>query len=374
MKKVAFLLPDVESYNSYYGGACARWVGSVMPFLSDFDFSVLARGHERKFIYPGNLITTFLSTFVARFKSFLPFNNGKYDGFLWCLSWVFILKKYDIIIIENRSHYAPFLRKLGYKGQIIVHMHNDKLSSMDASYLELLNGSVDHIISCSRSILNKVDHKGILQKSSVIYNGVDELIFHKKDNNKIPNSLLFVGRINENKGIHILIEAVSKLKNKFPDITLNIAGATTPGGEAGKSPYESRIIQLIDQYKLQDHVNFLGYLDHDKDLPEVYSQHQVFCLTSVYTEAFPLVVIESLFCETPVVASNVGGVSEAFEEGYFGLVQPGNSVELAQKIEHILTNKEQEKIKNAFTNAKDNFTWHTISNDFITFLKTTYAV
>lgn len=375
MKKVAFLLPDVEPYNSFYGGACARWVANVIPFKpkDEIAISVLGRGHKQEYIYDHHLVINPLSSLIARFKKLIPFNNNKYDGLMWCVSWMLHFRKFDTIIVENRSHYIGYLRSLGFKGKLILHMHNDRLDNVSELFLGRINKQTDHIISCSHSIIDNLQYKlpSLFEKSVVIYNGVDETLFKKREDQKIPYSILFVGRFDENKGLHVLVEALNMVKQELPRVQLNIVGASQSGGDQSKSEYERKIFEQIEALDLKDNISFLGYLDHDTQLPSIFNQHCVFCLTSVYTEAFPLVVIESLFSNTPVIASNVGGVSEAFYEKYEGLVETQNAKALAKKILSVLNNSDSEVYTHSFKFAIENFRWETIAKNFFAFIEKT---
>ncbi len=96
-------------------------------------------------------------------------------------------------------------------------------------------------------------------------------------------------------------------------------------GGASEAFTEERLIEQISNIGVEK-VNLTGYLKHDTELPGVFRGHTVFCLPSLTTEAFPMVVIEAMISKLVVVASDVGGVREAIGDGR-GLLVPDISAD-----------------------------------------------
>lgn len=154
---------------------------------------------------------------------------------------------------------------------------------------------------------------------------------------KRENAVLFVGRLEPQKGIVDLIWAMSKLKI---DAELWVAG---PGGL-------SRFNQWIDRTGIR--VKNLGFLDR-KELIEVYNQVKVLCVPSfalwhdnpdyAWLEQFGQVFIEAMACGTPVVSTTSGAIPEVVKDDSL-LVPPRNWQLLAQLLNNILTNRAWGKI------------------------------
>jgi glycosyltransferase involved in cell wall biosynthesis len=125
------------------------------------------------------------------------------------------------------------------------------------------------------------------------------------------------------KGLHVLIEALTML----PEVSLLVGG----DGES-KQQYES-----LARLRLGDRAQFLGDVP-DELLPAYYRAADVVALPSTdRTEAFGLVLVESMACGTPVVASRLPGVRTLVQEGATGfLVEPGDAIDLADKIRRCL--------------------------------------
>ena len=108
-------------------------------------------------------------------------------------------------------------------------------------------------------------------------------------------TLLSVGNLVENKGHHIAIQALVNL----PAFRLVIAG---------EGPQRSALESLVHQTNMASRVQFLGRVDQDK-LAQCYSAADILVLPSS-REGWPNVLLESMACGTPVVATGVGGIPE----------------------------------------------------------------
>jgi len=137
--------------------------------------------------------------------------------------------------------------------------------------------------------------------------------------------ILFVGRIIPLKGIDNLLKAMTYLERK-EGIKLIVIG----GDEHSQTEVE-RLKDLSRSLKIQESVIFLGLVKQEI-LPFFYSAANL-CVVPSYYESFGLVVLESLACGTPVVATRVGGAESVIRHGETGYVVRNNdSCHLADKI------------------------------------------
>ncbi|MEM8892308.1 MAG: glycosyltransferase family 4 protein [Bacteroidota bacterium] len=147
------------------------------------------------------------------------------------------------------------------------------------------------------------------------------------DTYKNPPRITFLGRLIEDKGIFILLEAFRLLVKKFPESKLSFIGS----GQG-----ESRLRQLIQDYGLQEQVELYGYISLAK-VQEIMSSSRMHVLSSIYEELFGLVGIEAQAIGLPVLAAQVGGVSEWCKEGETGyLYEAQNPQMLAEKMAYLL--------------------------------------
>jgi len=128
--------------------------------------------------------------------------------------------------------------------------------------------------------------------------------------------VLFVGRIQRLKGLDKLLGAVSRL-NDDDDIKLMVVG-----GDSRTQDEVNRLRKVSHDMHIQHMVDFVGQGDQ-KELPFYYSAADV-CIIPSYYESFCLVALESLACGTPLVATNVGGISGLVKQGENGYVVVNN--------------------------------------------------
>jgi glycosyltransferase involved in cell wall biosynthesis len=150
-------------------------------------------------------------------------------------------------------------------------------------------------------------------------------IERESTNWKVPHVRLGIaGRLNSEKGHDLLLRSFKRLRHKFPNISLKIAG---------DGPLREELEQLTQELDLAEHVFFLGY---QKDMVEFLRNIDMFVLSSHY-EGFGLVLVEAMAAGLPVVATNVGGVGEVVVDGKTGVVVPsGQEDELVMGMEYIL--------------------------------------
>lgn len=366
-KNISILIPFEEKLNSYYGGAIARWVSEVYSKIDDFEVKTLGRICKDSNDYEAiKIISRCNILFNIVIK--LPYLR-RFLSWFYCVIYFKEIKKSDVVEIHNSYKYISILKKLNYKGKIILHMHNNYLEHLSEKDLKNISQNISILITCSDFLQERirVKSKELYQKSFTVYNGFDEKQFypHKEKNDK-ELSLGYVGRIDFNKGLHILLDIYALLLIKIPTLKLYVIGGS--GFGVNGSSYEKQCIQKIDMLRKNNKANieYLGYI-HNKDLPKLYNKFKLFCSFSLENEAFGMTYIESMACKTPVLAHKIGGVKEAI---YFDemLIDNTNDInEIVIKIENILINKELYKSlsEEGYQRVKTHFTWSKIIKDQI---------
>lgn len=140
-------------------------------------------------------------------------------------------------------------------------------------------------------------------------------------------TVLYVGRIERDKGIEQLIRAVSR----EDDLSLELIG----GGE-----FRDGAEQLCQSLCHDAQFEFKGYVDHSR-LPEHYRRASVFALPSTIEESFGLTILEAMSQGTPVVTTSIGAQQELVQDGETGFtVSPGDTGALANSLARAGTNLE----------------------------------
>ncbi len=216
------------------------------------------------------------------------------------------------------------------------------------------------------------------QKISVVPPGVDLDRFRPMDKKQArsyidvsPNHrmILFVGRIQPLKGIDTLIRALALIKQRDPTLAQTlcvciIGGSATPDSELERLEVE-RLNALRASLDIQNLVAFSGAKEQDI-LIYYYSAAEMVVMPSHY-ESFGMVAIEAMACGTPVIASDVGGLSFSIESGFNGYLVPGQNPEaLANKILLLLKYPRlREQLSDQAQAWVRRFSWSNIADELI---------
>lgn len=154
--------------------------------------------------------------------------------------------------------------------------------------------------------------------------------------------VLFVGRIEPLKGIDTLLRAMALVSEAHPawrgHLCLVVIGGDADPDRAHSDPEMEYLRRLEAELGLEDLVTFMGAQSQDL-LPYYYSAAQVVVIPSHY-ESFGMVALEAMACGTPVIASDVGGLSYTVRDGETGyLVRRGDPEALADRIAALLFNR-----------------------------------
>lgn len=186
-------------------------------------------------------------------------------------------------------------------------------------------------------------------KIKVIYNGVDTNKFRpievKRDDAR--PTVACIGRVDVFKDIVNLIQSIRYVKSSVPDVQCLIYGSSTD------LEYSMRCINMVSTLGLQNNVRFMGKV---RDPEVAYNAADVVVISSV-TEGFPFAIIEAMACGKGIVATDVGGISEALE-GCGLLVRSSHPQELANAITRLL---QDEKLRSklgalALSRVQEGFT------------------
>jgi glycosyltransferase involved in cell wall biosynthesis len=141
--------------------------------------------------------------------------------------------------------------------------------------------------------------------------------------------VLYVGRVNEQKGTHVLIEAMRLLREQEVDVQLVVAGPIGQFGTGQADPehWRERIEAVGGAY--------LGAVPEDR-LSAVYNLADVFVMPTVQFEMFGMAAVEAQACGKPTIASDHGGLRETVPRDCGGRFPVGDSAELANQIAALL--------------------------------------
>lgn len=190
----------------------------------------------------------------------------------------------------------------------------------------------DIIIALSKEIKSQLLNFGFpLQRTKSLPNGVNIRSFHPVNIQNERHNIVFVGRLVIEKGVPLLIQAIAKLKDDFPDIELNIIG-----DGYGRDD----LLKMTKEFGVEDCVRFLG---RKNNVYEHLTQADIYVQPSL-NEGLPNSLLEAMACGLPVVVTRVGGMPDVVSNSVEGfVVEPSDVNSLAEAIRKLLHNPELRK-------------------------------
>lgn len=276
-------------------------------------------------------------------------------------------KNYDLVHITafwNFPVLAGSLASLMSKKPYIISprgvLHKDAINMKSKNIKKLYYFLVaSHYLSKANAIhfttvdeeINLAKFIKLKSKSVIVPNGLDLSRFNNLPScglfkEKYPilqgkKILLFLGRINKQKGINLLIEAFDLLSKNYKDLYLVIAGPDNDN-------YCNEVKSFLRKKDLIERVVFTGLLKEDEKY-SAYLDSDIFVLPS-YFENFGMSVVEAMACGLPVVISNKVGISEDVRKDNAGVVVDLNVESLVNGIKQMI--EEPQMAKKISENAK----------------------
>ena len=244
-----------------------------------------------------------------------------------------ILREYDVLHFHGGDLTFP-LFSFGVKKPKIFHCHGLSQEFYKRYFISrLILKNAAHIYICLTNTMKKelIDVGIPGNKVRVLPNGIDTNIFHP-EGEKEENQILFVGRVCREKGIDTLIKALTYLKTP--------TNLTIIGPEDWNPGHFSQILELIrkENEKGKHKIVYLGAKTRG-EIIKYYQKASMFVLPS-QREGFPMVILEALACETPVITTNVDGIAEILQNNECGIIiPPNNPQKLAEAIQFLLDDK-----------------------------------
>jgi glycosyltransferase involved in cell wall biosynthesis len=201
---------------------------------------------------------------------------------------------------------------------------------------------VDRLITPSRYVAAQYAANGVPHdKITVIQNGIDTENFAPVQRSSAELTLGFIGHLGKHKGLDVLLHALSLMNAR--QVRLLVVGT----GE------DAEWLQTFSHERALDpYVTFLGHVENLR-IATIYQQIDVLVVPSVWPENSPVTITEAMASGIPVIASDVGGISELVEDGVTGYLIPlRDSLAIAERIQRFLARPELLKTMGERARAK----------------------
>lgn len=336
-----------------------RWAGGAEVYVHEL---------AKRLVSKGNSVTVFCGN-VGR----LPKNEvmdgiqiyrrgGFFMVYVWAmLYYIFRFRgNYDVIIDSENG--IPFFTPLYSKEKtflLIHHVHQEVFRKslrwpgswlalfLEAKLMPFVYRNTEVITVSPSSKEEIIRHKLTKKDPTIVYNGVDLKSFKPGKKSKKP-MILYLGRLQYYKSLHIFIVMARRLLKNIPDAEFIIAGE---GGEMGN------LKKFAEKLGIAEKVKFLGKVTEAEKI-NLFQKAWVFVNPSLM-EGWGITTIEANACGTPAVASNVPGLRDSINNPHTGfLVTYRNYDGFAKSVEKLIVDKKLWKeMSMESINWASNFSW-----------------
>lgn len=354
MEKIDYKKMKIVHAIAYYG----NYIGGIQIYVKELSKRQKEAGHQVK------IITSDLygkqreidGINIVRVKALFSLFRVPFTPLL-----LYYLLKEDCDILHIHLP-LPWLdicsvvKKIIHKNtKLIVHIHNylpvkSKISKFfalihDKFLIKIAINKANYVITPVSAFSASLKYKIPKEKHINSSYGVDtERFYPSKTYEK--NSILFVGRIIPEKGLHILMKAMNLVKNQIDNVKLIVIGADT----YNYNQYENKIRTLNNDFLIME-----------KNIPnnlirKYYANSVCLVMPSLDIDSFGIVLIEAMACGCPVICSDLPGPSSIVNKDC-GIIVPKGKVEmLRQAIIYMLKNSKNMREK-ARKYVENNYSW-----------------
>ena len=269
-----------------------------------------------------------------------------------------LIRDYDVDIVHARSRAPAWSCYFACKHEDVpfvttCHAPYNISGALKRAYNSVM-AKGDRVIAISDYVADylRKNYKIDENRLNVIYRGIPLEIYHPTTVSpermiqiskswRLPdeaNIVLLPGRLTRLKGQHVLIEAMSMVKNKH-------AFAVILGSDQGRKAYRKELEDMVSKYGLE---NKIRLVDHCRDMPAAYMLSTIVISASTDPEGFGRVPVEAMAMGRIPIATDHGAAKETVLSGETGwLIPPGNATALAAAIDRSLDMDETERVKMA---------------------------
>ena len=343
--RIDILLPYKEKFNLIKASAVSTSVKNSITY-SSYRNEIKIYGHsvenpmlKKNFIGINTNRLIHFSNNISLIKNYLKLNQNNNE------------KK--LIEIHNRPYLLKYLLRKNNNNPIILYYHNDP-TKMKGSILinerEDILKNVSGLVFVSNFLKEKF-LEGINTNSSKLFVIPNSLDINKNVSLvKKRKRMLFVGRLVNEKGVQIYVNAIKKIAIKFPDWEFLLIGNSGKRKKFfRKNKFED---QIIKQFKdIGSNTKHLGFISN-KEVLNIMEDSLILVIPSLWEEPFGLTAIEGLSNKMLVIANNVGGLKDIISNRGI-LINNINEEILTKKLTELLV--DPKKISNIQNKCLENY-------------------
>jgi len=244
---------------------------------------------------------------------------------------------------------------------VVITEHSANFAMHELTHYQLMQakvaiGRADLVLPVTDAMRQDLLAYGIRNNFVVVPNAVNTEIFHPlpfRAREHQAKKLLLVAALRPEKGVPYLLQALNELKASRSDFSLDIVGS---------GPEQAKYEHMMKELSLGEIVKFHGSKSK-QEVAEFMQNCDFYVLPSV-VEQLPCVLIEAMACGKPVLATNVGGVSEIVNEERGVIIPCKDAYALKEAIIFMLDNYARYSSESISQYARDNFSYEALGKKF----------
>jgi len=311
-------------------------VGGVETGTVDLAKYLVDGGHRSIVVSNGGILVAQLQSEGSKHYTLPVHKKNVFTAWACVGKLVTIIRNEKIDIVHARSRVPAWIAFFACR-QTEAHFLTTCHGYYSTNFLSRVMGWGKMIIAISEIIGRHMieDFSTPAENIRVIPRSVDLNKFNvprPPKTDKKSFTVCIIGRITPLKGHPYFLKAMARVLNQMPSVRVQIIG----DAPAKKQPYKDELILLTKRLGIADKVEFMG---NRRDIPQLLSKADCLVLSTITHEAFGRVIIEAQAAGVPVVATQVGGVTEIIDHEKTGLlVMPKDEQAMAEAVIRILRN------------------------------------
>jgi len=267
--------------------------------------------------------------------------------------------KYHLIVASR----AQALLQLRNNPRILskIFISHEPTSGAFGVQAKVLPQVADRIVSVSEAQKRLIVDAGCPADAiTVVPNGADTEVFAAGDiEQRDYQRIAFAGALVIDKGVHLLIEAFSRLVHKYPNLKLDIYGSARMWGRENYFDIEAA--------KQVKGLTFHGEVSQ-AEISKAFQEAGVLALPSLWFDSFPLTAVEAQVTGLPVLGSANGGMKEIIQDGVTGvLLKEINTDAIADQLERMISNPDRLRAmsQQALLRLRPKYTWENTAKEIL---------
>ncbi|TCO71031.1 glycosyltransferase family 4 protein [Marinisporobacter balticus] len=372
--KIALICTEKLPVPPILGGAIQIYIDALLPILSKYHEITLFSLHNSK-----------LKNKEKKGKvRYIRVSGKTGDQYINNIKKEISKEKFDLIHVFNRPLWVLRINDVAEGRPISLSLHNEMFApkKIDQERGIKCIERVSFISTVSKFIADDVVNMYPCAKDKIypVYSAVDlntlKPFWHedvKQDREDMKKKyglenhkvIINVGRLSKKKGTHIVLKAMEKVMNHYPNTALILVGSKWYGSNA-TDIYVKKVQEFSK--KLKGPVIFTGFLP-PAEIPKYYNIGDIFICASQWTEPLARVHYEAMAAGLPIITTDRGGNAEVIEENVNGIAikEYDNPDVMEEKIVHLLENEDvalnMGKMGRKF--AEERYHWKRVADDLL---------